>query len=127
MVACPVDRPENSLMEFAPADERDVDAWCRTAMAMPPLTADQEARLGQLIEMGDAEAREWLVRAHLRLVVEAARRHAGDGTALLPVLQAGTAGLLHAVEAFDATTGERFAEHARACVDQAIQRTLAAS
>jgi hypothetical protein len=30
-------------------------------MATPPLTAEQEAHLGQLIEMGDAEARERLI------------------------------------------------------------------
>jgi DNA-directed RNA polymerase sigma subunit (sigma70/sigma32) len=71
--------------------------------------------------MGDPEARELLVRAHLRLVVEAARRRAGRGAALLRMLQAGTEAVLFAVEAFDAGSGETFAEHAAPFIEQAVQ------
>jgi RNA polymerase primary sigma factor len=116
-----VDRLEGLPMDFAPANENDVDAWCRTAMATPPLTADQEAQLGQLVEMGDPEARERLVRANLRLVVAAARRHASD-LPTLRLLQAGTEGLLYAVEAFDPASGERFAGLAGGVIEHATQR-----
>jgi RNA polymerase primary sigma factor len=111
-------------MDFAPADERGVDSWCRTAMATPALTPDEETQLGQLTEMGDAEARERLVRANLRLAIDAARRHAADGAALVRLLQAGTHGLLLAVEAYDPASGEDFTSHASHWIGQTIQGTL---
>jgi RNA polymerase primary sigma factor len=111
-------------MEFAPTDEADLDEYCRTTMATPPLAPDEEKELGRLIEAGDSEARERLVRANLRLVVEAARRHAGEGLALRRLLQAGTEGLLHAVEAFDPRGSGPFAEHASQWIEQAIQHAV---
>jgi RNA polymerase primary sigma factor len=111
-------------VEFAPADENDVAAWCRAAMDAPVLAPDEEAQLAYRIEEGDPEARDRLVRANLRLVVEAVHRHAGDGSLLLPLLQAGTAGLLYAIEAFDPASGERFSDHAGRFVEQAIQRAI---
>ncbi len=108
-------------MEFTPTDESDVDPWCRTAMAAPALTLAEEAQLAQLIELGDSEVRDRLVRANLRLVVESARRHAGETSTLLPLLQAGTEGLLFAVEAFDPRSGRRFADDAAQFIEQAIQ------
>jgi RNA polymerase primary sigma factor len=101
-----------------------VDEFCRTAMATSALTADQEALLARSVEMGDTEARERLIRANLRVVVEAARRHEGEGVPLLRLLQAGTEGLLHAVEAFDPRSGGGFGEHANQWIEQAIQRAL---
>lgn len=108
-------------MDFAPTDESDVDTWCRTAMAAPVLTPDDETQLARLIQEGDPEACDRLVRANLRLVVEAARRHAGDGSTLLRFLQAGTEGLLLAVEAFDPASGDRFAENAGRYIERAMQ------
>jgi RNA polymerase primary sigma factor len=109
-------------VEFAPADESDLDAWCRAAMGAPVLAPDEETQLAYWIEAGDPASRDHLVRANLRLVVEAARRHAGEGAMLLRHLQAGTHGLLLAVEGFDPTSGERFAEHASGWIEQAIQQ-----
>jgi RNA polymerase primary sigma factor len=108
-------------VEFAPDDERDVEAWCRTAMAAPALMPDEEARLAYRVEMGDSEARERLVRANLRLVVETARRHTSEEATLLRLLQAGTEGLLYAVEAFDPASGDRFTDYAGGCIEQQLR------
>lgn len=109
-------------MDFAPSDESDVDAWCQAAMATPVLSPVDEKVLARRVEAGDSEARERLVRANLRLVVEAARRHAGEGTTLLPFLAAGVKGLLFAVEAFDPASNERFADNAGDFIEQAMQQ-----
>ena len=106
---------------FAPNDESGVDEFCRSAMAMPALAPDEEVLLSRRVEEGDSEARDRLIRANLRLVVQAARRHAADGSMPLRLLQAGTDGLLFAVEAFDPTVGESFAECAVGWIDRAIQ------
>jgi RNA polymerase primary sigma factor len=109
-------------MDFAPADETDVDTWCRAAMAPPALAPVEEQVLAFRVEEGDAEARERLIRASLRLVVEAARRHASGGSAILALIQAGMEGLLCAVEAFDPRSGETFTEHASGWIEEAVQR-----
>lgn len=107
-------------MDFAPTDATDLDVWCAAAMAAPVLAPADEKVLAYRVEEGDSDARERLVRANLRLVVEAARRHAADGSTSLRLLQTGTHGLLLAVEAFDPTSGERFAELASGIIEQAM-------
>ncbi|MEE3366780.1 MAG: sigma-70 factor domain-containing protein, partial [Planctomycetota bacterium] len=46
------------------------------------LTADQEKELAFRIEEGDHEARDWMVRANLRLVVKIARAYNSHGLPL---------------------------------------------
>ena len=111
-------------MEFAPTDETDLDEFCRTALAAPVLAPDEEIQLGHRIEEGDSEAREHLVHANLRLVAEAACRHAGEGMTLLRLLQEGTHGLLLAVEAFDPRSSAPFMETANHWIGQTIQRAV---
>jgi RNA polymerase primary sigma factor len=121
-----IDRPEGFSMEFAPTAETDLDEYCRTPSATPVLSPGEETQLAYRIEEGDSEARERLVRANLRLVVDTAPRHVGKGLALLRVLQEGTHGLLLAVEAFDPRSGVGFTEHATFWIEEAINRAVAA-
>ena len=46
------------------------------------LNAEQERELAFRIEEGDLEARDWMVRANLRLVVSIARAYNGSGLPL---------------------------------------------
>jgi DNA-directed RNA polymerase sigma subunit (sigma70/sigma32) len=48
----------------------------------------------------------------------------GDGSPVLRLLQAGTEGLLYAVEAFDPTSGETFGAHAGGWIEQEVQRVV---
>lgn len=57
-------------------------------------------------------AREALVRAHLRMVVAAARRFTSRGVALADLIQEGNLGLLIAADRFDHTLGYRFNTYA---------------
>jgi RNA polymerase primary sigma factor len=87
---------------------------------------DEEEVLGLRIEEGDSEAREQLIRANLRLVVQAARRHEGQGLPLVRLLQEGTHGLLVAVEAWDPRSGDAFSESANHWIEEANQGAVAA-
>ena len=51
--------------------------------------------------MGDPEAREHMVKANLRLVVNIARGYLGKGLGLEDLIEEGNLGLLRAVEGFD--------------------------
>jgi RNA polymerase primary sigma factor len=88
------------------------------------LTREQEVALMRQIERGDAEARERLINANLRLVVSIAKRHQGRGLPLLDLIQDGMLGLMHAVEKFDWRRGFKFSTYATWWITQAVQRGI---
>ena len=53
-------------------------------------------------------ARDRMVRANLRLVVNIARGYTGKGLSLQDLIEEGNLGLLRAVEGFDPAVGTRF-------------------
>ena len=88
------------------------------------LTADQEKSLARAIATGDNAARDRMVRANLRLVVNIARGYTGKGLALQDLIEEGNLGLLRAVEGFDPTMNTRFSTYASYWIKQSIKRAL---
>src|ERR671936_3017253 len=90
----------------------------------PLLTADEEKELARRIEAGDSSARDHMVRANLRLVVNIARSYTGKGLGLQDLIEEGNRGLLRAVEGFDPTMNTRFSTYASYWIKQSIKRAL---
>jgi len=88
------------------------------------LTADEEKSLARAIAVGDARARDRMVRANLRLVVNIARGYTGKGLGLQDLIEEGNLGLLRAVEGFDPDMGTRFSTYASYWIKQSIKRAL---
>ena len=88
------------------------------------LTADDEKELATLIGQGDVRARDRMVRANLRLVVNIARGYTGKGLGLQDLIEEGNLGLLRAVEGFDPAVGTRFSTYASYWIKQSIKRAL---
>jgi RNA polymerase primary sigma factor len=88
------------------------------------LTADEEKSLARRIAIGDTEARDQMVRANLRLVVNIARGYTGKGLALQDLIEEGNLGLLRAVEGFDPNMNTRFSTYASYWIKQSIKRAL---
>jgi RNA polymerase primary sigma factor len=88
------------------------------------LSADQEKQLAYRIADGDTEARDQMVRANLRLVVNIARGYTGKGLALQDLIEEGNLGLLRAVEGFDPSMNTRFSTYASYWIKQSIKRAL---
>jgi RNA polymerase primary sigma factor len=88
------------------------------------LTADDEKMLAGQIADGNVEARDRMVRANLRLVVNIARGYTGKGLGLQDLIEEGNLGLLRAVEGFDPTMGTRFSTYASYWIKQSIKRAL---
>ena len=65
------------------------------------LTPEEEAELAERVGQGDAEAREHMIRANLRLVVKIAQDYANNGMALVDLIAEGNIGLMTAVDRFD--------------------------
>ncbi len=101
-----------------------LETYLREINETPLLNADEEKQLAYRIEDGDNEARDRMVRANLRLVVNIARSYTGKGLGLQDLIEEGNLGLLRAVEGFDPTMNTRFSTYASYWIKQSIKRAL---
>ena len=74
--------------------------------------------------MGDPIAREHMVKANLRLVVNIARGYLGKGLNLEDLIEEGNLGLMRAVEGFDGMMETRFSTYASYWIKQSIRRAV---
>ena len=101
-----------------------LETYLREINETPLLSADEELELAGDIAHGDMEARDRMVRANLRLVVNIARGYTSKGLSLQDLIEEGNLGLLRAVEGFDPAIGTRFSTYASYWIKQSIKRAL---
>jgi RNA polymerase sigma factor (sigma-70 family) len=134
-------------------DEEDlVRLYLNDIGQYPLLTKNDEVRLAQQIEGGNAArgelekgtglsatkkrelrravtdgelAQRTFVESNLRLVVSNAKKYQAFGLPLLDLIQEGNLGLIHAVEKFDWRKGFKFSTYATWWIRQAITRGMA--
>src|SRR5438067_540763 len=90
----------------------------------PLLSAEQERELAERVAEGDPYAREHMVKANLRLVVNIARGYLGKGLSLEDLIEEGNLGLMRAVEGFDGMMDTRFSTYASYWIKQSIRRSV---
>jgi RNA polymerase sigma-32 factor len=78
----------------------------------PKLDREQELALYKRFQSGDEQAKEQLVRAHLRYVVAIALKYRRYGLPLSELIAEGNFGIVHALTKFDPTRGNRFVTYA---------------
>ena len=106
----------NSLASFS--------TYLSEVQRTPLLSALDERELAARILAGDMAARDWMVRANLRLVVNIARSFAGRGVPIEDLMSEGNMGLMRAVEGFDPNMNTRFATYASFWINQSIRRGI---
>lgn len=90
----------------------------------PLLSAEEERELAERVATGDPYAREHMVKANLRLVVNIARGYLGKGLNLEDLIEEGNLGLMRAVEGFDGLMETRFSTYASYWIKQSIRRAV---
>ncbi len=104
--------------------QNPLETYLREINETPLLTAEDERELSNRISEGDLAARDRMVRANLRLVVNIARGYSGKGLPLQDLIEEGNLGLLRAVEGFDPDMNTRFSTYASYWIKQSIKRAL---
>jgi RNA polymerase primary sigma factor len=106
------------------AVQTPLETYLREINETALLSAQDEQELATAIGLGDTRARDRMVRANLRLVVNIARGYTGKGLGLQDLIEEGNLGLLRAVEGFDPAMGTRFSTYASYWIKQSIKRAL---
>ena len=128
------DEPLDTLLETEDPDQREetretsranLAVYLGEIARIPRLSREDEQALAEKIRAGDERAKERLVEANLRLVVQIARRYMHRGLPLPDLIEEGNIGLLRAVEKFEPERGLRFATYATWWIRQAVSRALA--
>lgn len=132
LLSAPVSDPDGDLLvdrrktprRVTGAAQSPLETYLREINEVALLTAREELELAEAIAMGDVRARDRMVRANLRLVVNIARGYTGKGLGLQDLIEEGNLGLLRAVEGFDPKVGTRFSTYASYWIKQSIKRAL---
>jgi len=117
-------RRRKSVPGSSSAAQSPLETYLREINETPLLSADEELELAERIAQGDVMARDQMVRANLRLVVNISRGYTGKGLGLQDLIEEGNLGLLRAVEGFDPSHGTRFSTYASYWIKQSIKRAL---
>jgi RNA polymerase primary sigma factor len=101
-----------------------MELYLREINQTPLLNAAAEKQVALRIGESDTEARDQMVRANLRLVVNIARKYARAGVGLQDLIEEGNLGLLRAVESFDPSMNTRFSTYGSYWIKQSMRRAI---
>lgn len=116
--------PATTKRSASSSVQTPLETYLREINETALLSAKEEKELAIQIGEGNTAARDRMVRANLRLVVNIARGYSGKGLGLQDLIEEGNLGLLRAVEGFDPAMGTRFSTYASYWIKQSIKRAL---
>ncbi|MCR5289458.1 MAG: RNA polymerase sigma factor RpoD/SigA [Treponema sp.] len=91
---------------------------------IPLLTHEEETELAIKARNGDKIAKEKIVKANLRFVVNVAKKYQNHGIDLSDLISEGNIGLMTAIDRFDVTKGYHFISYAVWWIRQAILKAI---
>jgi len=104
--------------------ENNLSAYFKEINKIDLIDREEEAKIARAAAAGDRTAREKLVNANLRFVINVAKRYQGLGLPLEDLICEGNVGLLEAVDRYDADKGCRFISYAVWWIRQTILSAL---
>lgn len=105
-------------------DESVLNMYLKEINKIPLLTHDEENELAVKAADGDRNAKDKIVRANLRFVVNVAKKYQNHGIDLIDLISEGNIGLMTAIERFDVSKGFHFISYAVWWIRQAILKAI---
>ncbi len=112
------------LRSAATDSENVLSVYLKEINRIPLLTREEEERYARAAAAGDKSAKDKLVQANLRFVVNVAKKYQNQGMPLSDLISEGNIGLLNAIERFDVDKGYHFISYAVWWIRQAILKAV---
>ncbi len=105
-------------------DENILAMYLKEINKIPMISHEEELELADKAQHGDTAAKNKLVNANLRFVVNVAKKYQNHGLDLSDLISEGNIGLLTAVDKFDASKGYHFISYAVWWIRQSILKAV---
>ena len=105
-------------------DENILAMYLKEINKVPMISHEEEVELAQKAQAGNKAAKDKLVNANLRFVVNVAKKYQNHGLDLSDLISEGNIGLLTAVEKFDVSKGYHFISYAVWWIRQSILKAI---
>jgi RNA polymerase primary sigma factor len=106
------------------ADENVLSLYLKEINKIPLLTRSEEENLAHAAAKGEQAAKDQLIKANLRFVVNVAKKYQNQGLPLADLISEGNIGLMNAIERFDVEKGYHFISYAVWWIRQAILKAI---
>lgn len=118
------DRTNARYMSSSSDDENVLSMYLKEINRIPLLTREEEDKYARAAADGDKSAKDKLVQANLRFVVNVAKKYQNQGLPLSDLISEGNIGLMNAIERFDVDKGYHFISYAVWWIRQAILKAI---
>lgn len=116
---------DKKYSEYAASlDVSSLSVYLREINKIPLLTREEEVRLATEARNGSQKAKERLIQANLRFVVNVAKKYQNQGLTLSDLISEGNLGLITAVDKFDVDKGYHFISYAVWWIKQSILKAI---
>jgi len=105
-------------------DANPLSVYLKEINKIPLLTRDEEIRFATEAKTGSVRAKEAIIKANLRFVVNVAKKYQNQGLSLDDLISEGNLGLITAVDKFDVDKGYHFISYAVWWIKQSILKAL---
>ena len=106
------------------SDENILSIYLKEINKVPLLTREEEQNYARRAADGEAIAKNKLIQANLRFVVNVAKKYQNQGLPLADLISEGNIGLMNAIERFDVSKGYHFISYAVWWIRQAILKAI---
>jgi len=105
-------------------DTSSLSVYLREINKIPLLKREEEVMLATKAKEGSEEAKEKLIKANLRFVVNVAKQYQNRGFSLSDLISEGNLGLITSVDKFDVNKGYHFISYAVWWIKQSILKAI---